>query len=36
MIKRGEPRSAPVQVHVALNWREELKRRAPVGRDRYP
>jgi len=32
MVKPGEQQGqAPTQIHVVLNWFEELKRRVPVG-----
>ena len=30
MIKEGESDSAPTQIHVVLNWFEELKQRVPT------
>jgi len=30
MLKAGEQEQAPTQIHVVLNWFEELKRRVPV------
>jgi hypothetical protein len=36
MIKESgaaEDRSAPAQIHVVLNWFEELKARVPTGRE---
>jgi len=30
MLKSGEQESAPAQIHVVLNWFDELKRRVSV------